>query len=523
MNQDFVEQSFFAQESRTTKALSFNRFEFDYLDDVWVLNRNITIYVKHLGKFKQPLCDDIRETMLYFAENHSAGYTQTMAIALKSYLQHSGTNDFTELGLVTFYNLAKNGTKSNKFIIYVSQVRCFIRQMRFLGLAGNLDESIFILADRWSIGGNDKGVPVLSFDPERGPFSDLEFDAIGHHAAYKYAEGKLDTEGYVTISLFKASGRRPEQLASMKHKDFFWSTSHTGSPAYIGNIPRAKQRGGKFRHSLVPFGFTLEIGRVIEKYIKEQVDSVEKILGCKLTDEQKGDLPLFMDSYAMHEMQHLTSDRLSAFLKSELPHIKNVDLTGKLRNATNVLGVISERTGQQIHMTGYRFRYTLGTRSAREGAGTLTIARLLDHSDTQNVGVYVANLPEFAIHISNAMNQSLARYASAFMGKLVSDEAEANAEHAGAARIPCREADCDVGSCGTSAFCQDYAPIACYLCPKFRPWAHASHHLVLQWLIEERERLKTDTDGDMQIVTINDRAILAVCQVIELCREFNNG
>lgn len=40
--------------------------------------------------------------------------------------------------------------------------------------------------------------------------------------------------------------------------------------------------------------------------------------------------------------------------------------------------------------------------------------------------------------------------------------------------------------------------------------------------MEERERLKADTAGDMMIVTINDRAIIAVCQVIKLCEERNN-
>ncbi|WP_318490008.1 hypothetical protein [Photobacterium leiognathi] len=110
----------------------------------------------------------------------------------------------------------------------------------------------------------------------------------------------------------------------------------------------------------------------------------------------------------------------------------------------------------------------------------LTIANLLDHSDTQNVEAYVANSPEHAVHISKIMNQSLARYASAFAGKLVEDEDEANAENKGAARISCREKDCDVDSCGTSNFCQDYAPIVCYLYPKFRPWAYAPQHLILE-------------------------------------------
>ena len=210
------------------------------------------------------------------------------------------------------------------------------------------------------------------------------------------------------------------------------------------------------------------------------------------------------------------------FLKSELAHIKGSVLGHRLTRTVNLLNVVSERTGQLIHVNPYRFRYTLGTRAAIEGAGVLTIATLLDHSDSQHVSVYVANVPEYAIEISKIMNQPLARYAAAFAGVLVEDEGEANKENPGATRIPLREKDCDVGSCGSNAFCQDYAPIACYLCPKFRPWVNAPHHLVLQWLMEERERLMLDTGGDMCIVTINDRAIIAVGQVIKLCQERNN-
>lgn len=522
MEYTFDKQRFFTKESKTTKAISFSNFEFDYLSYKWELSRNITLNVACIDNFKAPLKDDVLETAVFFAENYSAAYTKSLIVCLNSYQKSTGFDDFTELGLISFYNLAKNGAKSNKFKTYVSQLRCFIRQMRFLGLASHIDEGIFKLTEMWSIGGNDKGIPVLSLDPEKGPFSDLEFDAIGHNAAHRYAEGKLSIEEYVTISLFKATGRRPDQLASMKHKDFYLSNTHSSTPIYIGNIPRAKQRGGKFRSSFTPFGFTLEIGRMIEKHIKEQTKFIEKVLVRKLSDEQKGELALFIDRDALQEMKKLSSGQLSSYLKSELLHIKNINLSLNLRGALKKLNVISERTGEPLHSTGYRFRYTLGTRAAREGAGVLTIARLLDHSDTQNVGVYVANVPEFAVEISKIMNQPLARYASAFAGQLVADESEANAINPGAKRIPCRDKDCDVGSCGTSSFCRDYAPIACYVCPKFQPWANAPHHLVLEWLIEERERVKKDTNGDMQIVTINDRAILAVCQVIEECRKYNN-
>ncbi|EJF4093081.1 site-specific integrase [Vibrio parahaemolyticus] len=498
--------------------MSHNGFEFDYLSDEWTLNRNVTVQVDFLGSFVQPLQEDIRESLVYFAEHNSAKYVQNLINMLKVYLRESECDDFSEIGFLSFKN------KMSKPHQYkVAYVRGFMRQMRFLGLDKHIDDAVFKLTDQWRLSGNDKGVAVLTLDPETGPFSDLEFEAIGLHSAHRYAEGELGTEEYACLSMFKATGRRAEQISSIKCKDFSYSAKYTGSPTYVVLIPKAKVRGGKFRSILKPYALVNSVAQVVELHIKEQTAKVERVLGKKLTPEEKGELPLFVDGDAFREMKSMHPDSLLDYLKSELPHYKTRNLTNMLSGAVKKLKIISERTGEPLKSTSYRFRYTLGTRAAREGAGTLTIANLLDHSDTQNVQVYVTNSPEHAAQISQIMNQPLARYASAFAGKLVEDEDEANAENAGAARIPCREKDCDVGSCGTNSFCQDYAPIACYLCPKFRPWAHAPHHLILEWLVEERERLKADTNGDMQIVSINDRAILAVCQVIQLCREHNNG
>ncbi|MGR5517535.1 site-specific integrase [Vibrio harveyi] len=517
MNHDFVNFDL-ATESKVTTCISFNGFEFDYLSDRWTLNRNVTVLVDFLDSFVLPLQEDIRETLVFYAETSSAKHTQNIAAHLKLYQTITGQNDLTEQGFASFKNKLPK-----KDWYKVSIVRGMVRQMRFLGLDKHIDDAVFKLTDQWKLGGNDKGVAVLTLDPETGPFSDLEFEAIGLHAAHRYAEGKLHVDEYACLSMFKASGRRPVQVASIKCKDFSYSAKYTGSPMYVVLIPKAKVRGGKFRSILKPYALVNSVAQVVEQHIKEQTARVEYALGRKMTTEEKGELPLFIDVDVIEEIQSIGADSLIDYLKSELPHIKMSNLTRKLSGAIKKLGIISERTGEPLKSTSYRFRYTLGTRAAREGAGTLTIANLLDHADTQNVHVYIANTPEHAVHISKIMNQPLARYASAFAGKLVEDEAEANAENAGAARIPCREKDCDVGSCGTNSFCQDYAPIACYLCPKFRPWAHAPHHLILEWLVEERERLKVDTNGDMQIVSINDRAILAVCQVIQLCREYNNG
>jgi hypothetical protein len=78
------------------------------------------------------------------------------------------------------------------------------------------------------------------------------------------------------------------------------------------------------------------------------------------------------------------------------------------------LSAISERTGETMKITPTRLRRTRGTRAAMEGHGVLVIAELLDHSDTQNAGVYVEARPEIVERIDKALALHLAPLAQAF-------------------------------------------------------------------------------------------------------------
>ena len=495
---------------KVTITSSFNGFEFDYLDDEWDLNRNISISVKFLNQFDESCRDDLRSVLVYYAETKSADHTRAMASELRKYLKFSP--ELTELGILSYKGSYTKKTDEHR----VSKLRGFFRQMCYLGYEP--PESFMELMNAWRLSGNDKGGAVLSLDPEAGPYSPFEYEAIKAGANHKLAEGVISDRQYSLVQIFFATGRRPVQIASLKIKDFSLNRKILNIPIFTLRIPKAKIRGGKFRAKFTPFGLIDSIGQVITRHIAATVLEVESKLGRKLTHEERGELPLFLDSSAIKVLKKCSEETILDVLKSELLHMKTTDLVHDLRKAIDALKIISERTGSYLKVTAYRFRYTLGTRAARENAGVLTIATLLDHVDDQNAGVYIANITEFAEQISSIMNNPLARYANAFNGKLVEDEEEATKDNPNATRIPCREMNCDVGSCGTSSFCNDYAPVACYLCPKFRPWANAPHHLVLQWLVEERELLKK-TVGDMTVVTINDRAILAVAQVIALCKE----
>ncbi|MFA0521450.1 site-specific integrase, partial [Vibrio sp. 10N.222.55.E8] len=69
----------FANESKVTTSVSHNGFEFDYLSSRWTLNRDVTVSVEFLNLFSQPLQDDIRETLVFYAETSSANHTSNIA------------------------------------------------------------------------------------------------------------------------------------------------------------------------------------------------------------------------------------------------------------------------------------------------------------------------------------------------------------------------------------------------------------------------------------------------------------
>jgi len=491
---------------------SFAGFDFILSEGKWVLDSETTINIAFVDKFPKKYQEGIVETLAYFSEYRSAKHTYSISFVLSKYLKTSATLCLD--GLLSFRASSPERSRDE----YSTRLRGFFRQVVYLGF--DIPEDFMKEFNSWVLKGSEKGIPVLTQDPETGPFSELEFRAIKAGLDHKYAEDVISNREYALAQLFAATFRRPVNLKQLKVKDLIASAKGliTKQPIYLINIPRAKGKGRRFRSQFKAFALIQSIGQVITKHIEIAIKELEIKIGRKFLVEEVKELPMFFDEQIVNDIKDLEGDQVMDYLKSELPHMKRSDLTYELRSTIEKLNIISERTGQLLKVTGYRFRYSGGTRAAESGAGLITIAELLDHDGTQHVGVYVANSPELGEQISKIMNNPLARYASAFLGKVVLDENEACTENPNATRIPCREKSCDVGSCGSNSFCTDYAPVACYLCPKFRPWRDAPHHLVLQWLIEERERL-ANSINDFKVVSINDSAILAVAQVINLCEE----
>lgn len=500
---------------------SFKGYQVDIYDHTWVLDINNKVDISNLSKFSEEVRSDVLNTFINFAKYSSSTHAAEMIRYALKYPDLTGESEFTLKGILEY----KKYFNDKKYEYKLAKFRVFLKKLYNLGYS-SVDDEVYDLMDSWRLSGNEKGAAVLSLDPDEGPFSPFEFQAIITRTNEYLAENKISYYEAALIRVFCATGRRPGQISGLKVKDLYVSDKYNfndTNAVHILNIPRAKIRGASgFRFAFNEVGIRESIAQILFEHIRILEQTLSNAIKRELLKHEVDELPLFYDLEKLTNLDWSNKKEISQILPTEIIHLPIIKLTQILRDAVQKLGVRSRETGKPIHITAYRFRYTLGTNAARQKAGVNVIAKLLDHHDTQNAHCYVQSVPEIAQQISSIMDESLRKYADAFQGKVVKDEIEAQSQVKEANRISCVEQDCDVGSCGTHQYCNDYAPIACYLCSKFMPWANAPHHLVLEQLIKERDDLIT-MGCSLEVAAVNDRTIIAVQQVIDACKEFNHG
>jgi hypothetical protein len=309
------------------------------------------------------------------------------------------------------------------------------------------------------------------------------------------------------------TGQRPVQISHLRLKDVLMKDSNKKEePIYLLNMPRAKQRATKFRGQLKQFAVTEELWVILHAQAEHVVQSVEEALGFELPQMDKGELPLFPDLSAFSIVE--SPQQLRDSLKTDLLHIQILKVSAACKRIADEARICSERTGELLNISPVRFRYTTGTRAAREGFGVMVIAELLDHSNTESTGMYIKNIPEHVAKLDQAVGHSLAHYAQAFAGVLVDLESNAKRGNDLSSRIKVDAKG--LGTCGSYGFCGANVPIPCYTCMHFQPWLDGPHEIAYEKLIAERERL-LDLTNDIQIAAVNDRSILAVADVIQRC------
>jgi integrase len=477
---------------------------FDPRAEVWSFKDGVTKVVIDFAAtagLSPEMQRSLKVVLIWYAQNSSASHLINMHrrfLDLARYLAKDRTGVIDEISNIALLNY--RASLRGDLVWYLGSLSGFLRKWHGLALPGVTDEALALL-NAIRLKGNSKGVAVLTMDPMTGPYTDLEQEGIQSALNDAFADRSIAENAYLLAWLFMAIGQRPSQFAALKVCDIS-AMVVDGDLHYNLKVPRAKQRNAHPRDQLKDRPLIPLIGKPLLEYAGRVRQRFEGRLA------EPSNAPLFPcpvpGEWAPGYEYHHTGK----------------DLSRRLSETLHGLRVHSERTGDLLHISPVRFRRTFGTRAAQEGHGELVIAELLDHSDTQNVGVYVASVPEIAARIDRAIAMELAPLAQAFRGSLINGESEATRHEDPSSRIIDPRIDRamkPMGSCGQHSFCGFNAPIACYTCKNFEPWLDGPHEAVLSHLLEKRERLLVTTDKRM--AAINDRTILAVAEVIQLCRD----
>jgi integrase len=471
----------------------------------WQLSKDVEIPVNALkGLLTQDMYLSALHVLAFYSTSNSPSHVQNLFYRFKFYLESTtGQPLFSVESLISYRSMLDKHTEW-----YLGSLRGFIRKWSELGYSGVPEETIRLL-NKWTIKGNEKGFAVQSMCPDSGPLTDIEMEAVIGAVITAFGEKRLTLVDTSHALILAMTGRRPTQITALKLMDLIQQ-----SGKYFIRFPRAKQRSQAWRQSFNQFAVVEDLWVVLQQQAEAVRQQFSMALGADIPQNLIPELPLFpaLDTATSVSdlKEKLISDRL---------HAQSDSVRSAMLRVEKTIKVISERTGEPVRLNPTRFRYTLGTNLAREGKGEYVIAEVLDHSDTQNAGVYVRNIPEIVDRIDKAVALQLAPIAQAFQGVLVVSESDAKRGDDRSSRIS--NGTANLGTCGSYGFCSAFAPVACYTCNHFQPWLDGPHEAVLERLISERDSVLEQT-SDSKIAAVNDRLILAVGDVVNRCNAMKN-
>ncbi len=490
-------------------AISKDGYAFNTLDAYWKLSKDVTVSLGYAESLRSAAQTGFRLALQRYAEEMSAHYTENMAILFKRYLRDTGADGVTSKDLLNWRAMLGDELQWK-----LGALRTFLIAWHEYGFAG-ISGDVADLLDSWRIRGNEKGQAVALSCPETGPYTDVEMASMLNWASQAVSKREISFEDYVYFMTLAMTARRTVQLAALRGGDL---RSEGCARIFRLNIPRAKQRGGRFRSQFRSLPILEDLYLALKKLHERAIAHVEAAIGQRIDDDLRKEVPIFINEDVVAGLGGAV-DLKGALLgnRPDSLHVTTAALDSVLRRCGRACTARSERTGEFIRLSSRRFRYTRGTKLRREGFGAFVIAELLDHSDTQHVRVYTENTANEVSIIDEFIGPQLAPFAQACLGKLVLSERDAIRGDDPRSRVANNRLNA-VGTCGNYGFCAS-GYRACYTCTHFQPWVYGPHQEVLEDLYLEKARARDAGCPDV-VVSASDQLILAVEHCVDLCSEF---
>lgn len=483
---------------------------FDPRNDLWSFadgTKSVYINFAKLVDVGEELHWGLRKTLIWMAENMAAGTVCTAFENLCRFcniISEGADNLPLTFTAVDFLNARHALIEPDPGEICFRRCKPVLKRMSKLGFSG-ISECGKKYLSEVKINGSANGSATTLLDPIDGPFTDLERETIFDALYAGFATGIIPLSRYVLAWLVALFGQRPKQYALLKLSDL-QIVREDSTERYVLKIPLVKAHNERERSRFQELDIIPELAMLMLEYKKNMLAQYEGLLLQPETGP-------FFPSTAERSADNVTGLKY---------HMAAVTVTDEIRATFAKLSVMSERTGSQMNINVYRFRRTLGTNCIREGLGVPATALRLGQTTTASVRPYVFLASAFELHdrVEFSTAARLGVIAQAFKGVLVKTVTAEHSNPTSHITSPIVDSSMEksLGQCGKEDFCGFNKPISCYTCFLFKAWLDAPHQLVYDYLEADRLRL-VNSGCPPAIVSVNDRAMMAVASVIVQCAD----
>ncbi|WP_168386211.1 site-specific integrase [Erwinia amylovora] len=380
-----------------------NGYYFDLNEDGWKLSKDIIVYSKNVTQYLEPeMKEGYVRTLAFFAMEYSSGHTRKINQIFSRWARELGLKVIDNKAVLDFKShLGKNQEYR------IKTIKNFILKWHEFGYPG-VDISSVQLLKKLYIRSAIRGDAVKRKDPDCGPFEQRELDSILKNIHALNARGKIRIDTYCFLLLLIYTGRRTQQISSLRIKDII-----KGEGDLYLNIPRVKQRQN-FRSEFTAVEINDFLYEQLNKLSCSVLKIVENQIGKKVNAKIGKELPLFISK---RELAFCSEEKvLISKLESDFLHSKNRSITKRINNLFRLNPIFSSRTDKPIKVNPVRFRYTLGSDLARKGASIHTIAKALDHNSVACSGIYIKNHADNAYEIDKRMDVFFDPLSKLFLG-----------------------------------------------------------------------------------------------------------
>ncbi len=327
--------------------------------------------------------------------------------------------------------------------------------------------------------GNAKGHSVRFRDVVRGPFSPDELMLISRAVQ----EGLGTVQDRAVVMLHLELGHNPNASVRLRNSDLIRYETKSGVVWQL-DVPRVKKRIPRRETKRRP---------------------ISGALGSLLASMQEGG----PDGPLLH------------WLPVSNPEAA-INLA--MRRFAQAADLISPRTQLRLRMNARRFRFSIATHMAEEGASIFHIAEVLDHTDTQNARVYIETASSIADPVTQATDSALTPLVRRFQGRIIESDRSLTVSRSHGTipaavpylGIPHLDVG-GIGLCGRDAardgLCQLLPPLSCYMCPSFAALRTGPHRQMLESIDEFLRR--HEQLSDRRILLQLDQVRVAIRQAIE--------